>query len=517
MDIDGNTHPIRYQEALLRLIRPAKQISVDQSTEDLEDYDDYMRKRLSVVKEKSFRFGRLRQQRVSEAEASAEDGPSSQHMENEMMETSSRGDVWLQTCSEGPVSEKENMDAGGKTKAETAAVNGCSFSSLNIDGDLEGMPEIVAGQSTNDVVSLCSDGEGTSQEVRSPCNLQGSVDDVPVQSHMSVENAGRGAQETDDDVVNCVAEDAGTSSGRGAQGMDKEVVNHVEEDAGVSSGRSGSQGQNEEVVNRVEEDAGTSLGRSGRQGQDEEVVNHVEEDVGISSGRSGSQGQNEEVVNRVEEDAGTSLGRSGRQGQDEEVVNHVEEDVGISSGRSGSQGQNEEVVNRVEEDAGTSLERSGRQGQDEVVVNRVEEDAGISSGRSGRQGQYEERVNRVEADAERGREHDGEAEVDVEEESQNGQPNIQNMLASLVYSLGLNEVETKCIIALWHNRVIIPPLEQAQLGQELARRQQLFNEEQQNFEFQNQKTLLRDEQVSSFPHMRSFSAHHSFLLPFLLS
>ena len=56
--------------------------------------------------------------------------------------------------------------------------------------------------------------------------------------------------------------------------------------------------------------------------------------------------------------------------------------------------------------------------------------------------------------------------------------NIQNMLSSLIYTLGLNEMETKQAISLWQNRTIIRPLDSAHIGADHARRRQLYEEEE---------------------------------------
>ena len=82
--------------------------------------------------------------------------------------------------------------------------------------------------------------------------------------------------------------------------------------------------------------------------------------------------------------------------------------------------------------------------------------------------------------------------MDVDESSQDS----QNMLSSLVYSLGLTEHETKQAISLWHNRTIIPQLDPADIGAELAKRRQLYREEQENFEEQSRKAELLELPVS---------------------
>lgn len=76
--------------------------------------------------------------------------------------------------------------------------------------------------------------------------------------------------------------------------------------------------------------------------------------------------------------------------------------------------------------------------------------------------------------------------VDVDETSQDS----QNMMSSLIYSLGLTEDETKRCISMWHNRTIVPQLDSAHLSSELARRWQLYNEENENYEIQNNRRAL---------------------------
>ena len=60
VDIDGHAHPDRYQEAILRLIRPARLVKQEKASEEDEDYDEYMKRRLEQVKQQSFGFGRAR-------------------------------------------------------------------------------------------------------------------------------------------------------------------------------------------------------------------------------------------------------------------------------------------------------------------------------------------------------------------------------------------------------------------------------------------------------------------------
>lgn len=159
-------------------------------------------------------------------------------------------------------------------------------------------------------------------------------------------------------------------------------------------------------------------------------------------------------------------------------------DKGISDESLSVEGRGEECgVNgegEVERSEGGEMERSGN----------VEGVQGVEGGEGGE-------VERSSVEGGEGGEG-GEVEmVDVEngqEDSQDGQ-NVQNMLSSLVYSLGLNELETKQIISLWHNRTVVPPLDPAHLSRELDKRNQLFVEEHRHFELQSRKALLRQQQV----------------------
>ena len=83
--------------------------------------------------------------------------------------------------------------------------------------------------------------------------------------------------------------------------------------------------------------------------------------------------------------------------------------------------------------------------------------------------------------------------VDVEGVVEGEGDNVQAMLSSLVYSLGLGEMEAKEAISLWQNRTIITPLDSGHLSLYLAKRQQLYEEEEAHY----QKMLERSELAST--------------------
>ena len=60
VNIDGHAHPACYQEALLRQVRPVEQVKQERTAEEMDDYDEYMKKHLLKVKHQSFGFGRAR-------------------------------------------------------------------------------------------------------------------------------------------------------------------------------------------------------------------------------------------------------------------------------------------------------------------------------------------------------------------------------------------------------------------------------------------------------------------------
>ena len=50
MDIDGHPHPLQQQESILSFVRPAKLSKERLQTDDIEDYDAYMKKHFASVK-----------------------------------------------------------------------------------------------------------------------------------------------------------------------------------------------------------------------------------------------------------------------------------------------------------------------------------------------------------------------------------------------------------------------------------------------------------------------------------
>lgn len=58
VDVDGHPHPSKYQEGILKCIRPAKQVKPDWAAEEPDDYDVYMLKHSAAIRQQSGRLGR---------------------------------------------------------------------------------------------------------------------------------------------------------------------------------------------------------------------------------------------------------------------------------------------------------------------------------------------------------------------------------------------------------------------------------------------------------------------------
>ena len=71
VNIDGHAHPLRHQEAILKHIRPVKQAKPEKTMEEIEDYDEYMKKHLAKVKQQSFGFSRARWNTSANVQASS--------------------------------------------------------------------------------------------------------------------------------------------------------------------------------------------------------------------------------------------------------------------------------------------------------------------------------------------------------------------------------------------------------------------------------------------------------------
>ena len=394
VDIDGHAHPVHVQEALLRLIRPHEEGEAkEQSTEELEDYDDYMKKKLALLgKREQQGLGWFGRQKLS-----------------------SRVGV---TGSGGGGCDKEPV-AGGCDKEPVAG--GCD-------------KEPAAGGSDKEPVAVGCDKEP----------VAGGCDKEPVAG-------GSGT---------CLTEAAESLAGVEDSEM---VVDSCKEDGQQDLGGHGEEGGSSGSCGEMNNLNALACGTVRATGETtSSLLKEKEEEVGLAGGRrDSSEGQGQLKENG-------QMAINSEMAVNGEVAGEVEADtdaakiVKISERERFAEESMSNGGSVVKRRTGGESEGSG--------------DGGRSQGEESVQGGREEVV-----------------EV-LEEEGRN----VSNMLSSLVYSLGLGEAETKKLISFWHSRVIIPPFGPAQLAQSLARRQELYRREQENFEQENEKARLREEQVSQW-------------------
>ena len=220
-----------------------------------------------------------------------------------------------------------------------------------------------------------------------------------------------------------------------------------------------------------------------------------EEKVETEGGRAETEmrGQREDAVeSKVKVESGTEMMDSSEGNKiTEQEVRAEGADVKVEEGRE-ERGEDGGGRGEDREDGGGRGEDRGEDGR-----SRREERGEDGGGRGEERGE-DGGGERVVAAA-GGREgHQEVVMVDVEEEEGEEEESGQNMLSSLVYSLGLNEIETKQIISLWHNRMVVPPLDPSHLSAELAKRAHFFRQEHRSFEAETQKALLREAQVSNY-------------------
>lgn len=449
VDIDGHAHPIQHQEAILRRVRPVGRVKLEQRKEELEDYDEYMKKHLARVKQESFGFGRARQL------VGVTGGVASGASVGDYLGTAALGRESGSGLGAAAAVSGEGV-ASRSSLAEVASGSGLGVGVSDMAGAKEGM----------------SHGEGVSQEGVSR-------EDVP---HEGVSHEG---MVTDD--VSAVPREASTDgrqvftskSPKLRRSFSISKDRHSIPNPGTGLPELGSPPFFIPVPNNSGGVFATVFGRtSGSNSPVDQlrtsIGRHQDPSRVHSSRTAAAEGVGVWSCPRLEGgsgDGGEACGRSGEVGGEGVRVVGTDDDGGGGEGSGKGNVEEREGV-MVGEDRARGVELVG-EGQD-----RARDVELVGEGRQNGQ----DRARDVEL-----------VEV-VEEGSQDGQ-NIQNMLSSLVYSLGLNEVETKQVISLWHNRVVIPPLDSAFLSAELAKREQFFREEHENFELQNRQALLRDQQV----------------------
>ena len=529
VDIDGHAYPIHQQEAILRLVRPAQQRSSAHHKEEMEDYDEYMKTRLARVNQQSFGFRRARRQvggapgsgrgsmeRVFGGGEGVSDGRDRVlggegvsggrgSMERVFGEGRSGGRGSMESSSDGGVSnghgsmEIKNV-LGGEGVSSGSGQNGDANTVMVTESGGCGRAEKIA-ESANlssahpSHTSNCND--VSTDPIPSLNAGHVSLTSVPVptlsssihhDSPTTVPNPSLGSSSTfvstSIPIPNLGSSSTNHVSVLNSKGIDM-LIPIPNGQGGVlatvlGKGRSGMGVAT--VLGK-----GTGVGVDVPKGDDRRSQSSSVEGRGERGSVNGDReversGEREEgeVKSEVERRGGGEM----REGDGEVEMRGGDGEVEMREGDC--------EVERNEGDGEVEM----REGDGEVEGNEGDGEVERNDG--------DDEVERREGNGEvERREGDGEVKrrerdvVDVQEDSQDGQ-NVQNMMSSLVYSLGLNELETKQIISLWHNRTIIPPLDPAHLSHELKKRTQFFAEEHRHYELQSRRALLRDRQVRSY-------------------
>ena len=124
VDVDGHPHPSKYQEGILKLIRPARQVKHEWAAEELEDYDEYMQRHSAAIRKQS---GRLAESRGREKGGSGVADTEEKVKDSQVEQvTSSPQTSFTGTCTVGSGNEDSRMEENGSESAtKGTATSGC--------------------------------------------------------------------------------------------------------------------------------------------------------------------------------------------------------------------------------------------------------------------------------------------------------------------------------------------------------------------------------------------------------
>lgn len=450
VDIDGHAHPACYQEALLRLVRPAEQVRQERTAEEMDDYDEYMKKHLLKVKQQSFGFGRARTN-FSNTSSSATASSSTLSQENAdctSLNSSAGAAESVSEQSGAIVSASTSTTATTSTSAAASNNGGCG----SHDGD-EAMDTAPSGPTT------VTDGG-----------------DCPGEETMATDSAS--SLEVENETVTCSS--LGATDNKNSS-YDEELltpkvecktdlINSNDSNKARSMHSPSHEVKSESIQAVVLTEYNYSMPPGdGSETQPPSATLPSTSTVASNSSQSGvegsriGEGQNESMEESVHSHSGNGVGMESSDISNSYFESNASQWNGI---RTRHQVRLASVNDVNAEDVPDKQDHQPPEQQPlgflPQLGERIEEEAPINI-------------------------------VDVDESSQDS----QNMLSSLVYSLGLTEHETKQAISLWHNRTIIPPLDPAEIIAESAKRMQLYREEQDNFEEQSRKAELLAVPVSA--------------------
>lgn len=493
VNIDGHAHPACYQEALLRRVRPAEQVRQERTAEEMEDYDEYMKKHLKTVKQQSFGFGRARSNFSSSTSNSLASSSSSSFVlghRNADSALLSSGDTLQERApneSSGPSSVAvvattstnrvegddistdftakrggsadgdEAMDVtGGRTQAETGGENVIE----------EAMATDLPGPPHNDEEEK---EEGTSGAVHVAVANQSALVEGSEKTMLTSVNASEEASchaaTIDPTVVDgpAVGSDLGGKSSKESS-CNRVIEPEIKTENTLKAESQSACASNSDQEMKSESNPDTTLCTS-----EHHYAGDTDSTAQAGPSTSPLAAEATSTSRRSSNSIGMGMGSSGISHSDSNGSQwngiRTRRQIQIASNSNGTNRPAENLQQRQQEQPPHQLPTP--EGQPLALL-------------------ATQRRNN-------GRDEEGQVNImDVDEDSQD----CQNMLSSLIYSMGMTEHETKQAISLWHNRNIIPQLDPADLNAELAKRRQLYREEQENFEEQSRKAELLELPVS---------------------
>ena len=522
VNIDGHAHPACYQEALLRRVRPAEQVRPERTTEEMEDYDDYMKKHLMKVKQQSFGFGRARSNFSSSTSNSLASSSSSSLLGHRNADSALFGSEGVaqralnksSSRSPGAIIATDNReDSGTGIPTDLTANRGSGEEAMNVSGSRT--------QAGNSIV--VEDEEAMATDPPPPGSLQKEGAGGTV--HMAMENPS--ALVEDDSDQNMLT--GGNAPEEGSSHAMAPAVDGlpVRDGLGGNSGEQSNCTQMAESEIKTEnkhdtfkaESQSTSATNSGQEPVSEpnpDPILHTTEhsyaghNIGDtdSSTQAGPSTSTQTSTSTLSSSSAQSLlerpqQRSPTQNEQaaEATSTRRESNSSSSIGMGMGTGGVSHTDSNVSQWSGIRTRR-----QIQIASNNGNSNSTNGLAENSQQRQQEQTPHQLPPPPrpqgqplplldQRGNNRDEEGQVNIMDVDENSQDS-QNMLSSLVYSLGLTEHETKQAISLWHNRTIIPQLDLAELSAELAKRRQLYQEEQENFEEQSRKAELLELPVS---------------------
>ena len=506
VDIDGHAHPACYQEALLRRIRPAEQVRQERTAEEMEDYDEYMKKHLMKVKQQSFGFGRARSNFSSSTSNSLASSSSSSLLGHRNADGALLGS--------GGVAQRTLNESDGHSSVAAVAADGTNRESSDISTDFTANTgSAYASDEAMDVTGSGTQAENSNIEETVATDPPGSLLEEGTSGAVYVAMANPSALVEDGDQtmmtsVNAYEEGSNCAVATGPSVVDGPAVS----DIGGNSGGEGSCNPMTELDIKTENKYDTFNAQSQStcaSNSDQEVKSEPNPDPILYTSEHHSAGPIGDTDSAAQPGPSASTLTSSstqtsssaqslleRSQQRSPTQNEVAAEATSTSRGSIGMGMGTDGISHSDSNAS---QWNGIRTRQQVQIASNSNSSNRPAGNS-QQRQQEHQLPPPQGQplallAQQGNNRDEEGHVnimDVDEGSQDS----QNMLSSLVYSLGLTEHETKQAISLWHNRTIIPQLDLADLSAELAKRRQLYQEEQENFEEQSRKAELLELPVS---------------------